>query len=75
MYTHAFWFPGSDSDTPSKPSVRFEMELSDAMQNQYGKQFKDTAAPGKSKKSFFMNFIIVVSSSETNNFSFKYSQC
>lgn len=38
---------GSDSDTPSKPSVKFEMELSETMQNQYGKQFKGTPAPGK----------------------------
>lgn len=36
---------GSDSDTPSK-SVKFEIEISETMQNQYGKQFKGTPAPG-----------------------------
>lgn len=37
---------GEDPETPSKPGVKFEMELSESMQNQYGKQFKGTPTPG-----------------------------
>lgn len=40
--TNVYWI-----DTiPS--GVKFEMELSESMQNQYGKQFKGTPTPGKS---------------------------
>lgn len=33
----------------SKPSVKFEMELMESMQNQFGKQFAQSSAPGKLK--------------------------
>lgn len=35
-----------ESYTPTKPVVKFEMELSESMQNQYGKQFKGGPTPG-----------------------------
>lgn len=41
--------------TPTKPGVKFEMELSDAMQNQYGKQFKGGPTPGNKCYNFFLN--------------------
>lgn len=46
--------------TPTKPAVKFEMELSESMQNQYGKQFEGGPTPGKkcysnSKKKLTLN--------------------
>lgn len=45
-----------ESYTPSKPVVKFEMELSETMQNQYGKQFKGAPAPGN--LNFINHFLI-----------------
>lgn len=52
-------FLGSDSDTPSKPSVTFEMELSGNQQNKYGKQFAGAPTPSKCNNFAFISIIIL----------------
>lgn len=42
-----FEFTGSDSDTPSKPSVKFELEMTGNQHNKYGKQFAGAPTPSK----------------------------